>query len=319
MNLKEIIYKYLSSYQTKETVSIFYEWLQEDRDREKKEEILKEFWEGATDTSLYTSNDVNSAYDKIYEKIKVRKFVYFKRIFKIAAVFVLALSLPLTYYLAKRGTETNLIECYVADGQTRKITLPDSSVITLNAGSLFIYPEKFNSRYRKVYLSGEGIFDVRKDKNHPFIVETSDMDVLVKGTVFNISSYPDEKTIKTTLKEGSVSAKFDNAAEVSLEPGESVIYDKESGKIKKLRIDPKEVFSWKDGKLCFQSENINNVLKRIRRMYNVDIYLTTSKYNDEYITAKFIYGETVDELMSAICQIVPGMTYEKEDNVIYVK
>ena len=62
-----------------------------------------------------------------------------------------------------------------------------------------------------------------------------------------------------------------------------------------------------------------SVINTLERRYDVSIILTTSKYDANVITASFIHGETLDDLMGAICMIVPGMKYTREDNKIYIK
>jgi transmembrane sensor len=84
-------------------------------------------------------------------------------------------------------------------GSKSKIQLPDGTQVWLNADSKLEYNENFNVKLREVKLSGEAFFDVVKNKDKPFVIHTSQMDVKVLGTAFNVRSYPDEATTETAL------------------------------------------------------------------------------------------------------------------------
>ena len=77
--------------------------------------------------------------------------------------------------------------------------------------------------------------------------------------------------------------------------------------------------SWESGALCFRSEDIHSVIRLLQRRFGVRVYLTTSNYDNAVITARFIHGETLDDLMEALCSIIPGMHYTHEGDTIYLK
>ena len=79
-------------------------------------------------------------------------------------------------------------------GEQFQLILSDGSHIKLNAGTSLKYPVKFiKGENRQVYLIGEAFFDVAEDKEHPFVVNTDELNVRVLGTKFNIASYPEIK------------------------------------------------------------------------------------------------------------------------------
>ena len=89
-------------------------------------------------------------------------------------------------------------------GNQSKLTLADNTVVWLNAGSRLVYPTAFKGKTREVLLFGEAYFEVAKNPEKPFIVNTSDAQIKVLGTQFNVSAYAEDKVIQTVLKEGSV-------------------------------------------------------------------------------------------------------------------
>lgn len=214
----------------------------------------------------------------------------------------------------------NMTEYSTTNGEIRDIMLPDSSTVTLNAGSVLICPERFGPEERAVYLSGEAVFDVTNDTKRTFIVKTSSLNVKVHGTRFNVSAYNDSRLASTTLCRGSVSAmKNDGSTQTILVPGQKYILDKESGQVSVKEVNTKEDIAWMNGDLCFRSESLHNIVKTIERRYGVRVYITTSKYDNDCITAKFVHGETLEELMNALCKVTPGMTYRIINSNIYIR
>ena len=213
-----------------------------------------------------------------------------------------------------------LSEVSTHNGETREIILPDNSRITLNAGSVLIYPEKFSSIERTVFLSGEAIFEVAHNEALPFMVNTADLTIQVHGTTFNVNAYPEARGISATLCEGSISATLKGSGEsILMVPNERLDYDRQTGKSSILRVNSAEDTAWKRGDMCFRSENIHTIVKAIERKYGINTYITSGKYDDMILTAKFIQGESMEQMLGAICKLVPGMKYSIENGCIYIR
>lgn len=213
-----------------------------------------------------------------------------------------------------------LCEVSTHNGETREIILPDHSRITLNAGSVLIYPEKFSSTERTVFLSGEAIFEVTHNEALPFMVNTADLTIQVHGTTFNVNAYPEARGISATLCEGSISATLKGSGEsILMVPNERLDYDRQTGKSSILRVNSAEDTAWKRGDMCFRSENIHTIVKAIERKYGINTYITSGKYDDMILTAKFIQGESMEQMLGAICKLVPGMKYSIENGCIYIR
>lgn len=206
------------------------------------------------------------------------------------------------------------------NGQTLSLTLPDSSKVILNAGSTIIFPEKFSSSERSVYLLGEAIFDVTHDEDKPFTVNTSDLAISVHGTVFNVNSYPESASSAATLCEGSISAVLKSSGErILLVPDQRLSYDRMSSTARVTKVNSAEDTAWERGDLCFRSENIHGIARAIERKYGMTTYVTSGKYDDMILTAKFVHGETLEQMLGAICKLVPGMKYRIENDCIYIR
>ena len=223
--------------------------------------------------------------------------------------------------MAKEQVAVQYIQRSTTSGETAEVVLPDESRVVLNAQSVLIYPDQFVSGDRKVFLSGEAVFDVTASEEKPFYVQTSDLTVKVHGTHFNVKAYFDDPSVTATLRRSAISvwSNDDPQRVVELAPEQFCNWDRGTGALVKGHADSAEAMSWENGSLCFRSESIQGIIRAIQRRYGVQIYLTTDKYNDTRISARFVHGETVDELLSAICSVVPSMRYTSKDGAIYIR
>lgn len=320
---KEIIEKYLNSKADKSTQNAFADWFSAPVDAELKEELLRMEWEKE---ECLSEEEVTRSYDRVMTRIRRRSFSRWMKYAACSAAASVAIAAVLYFWLPKNDVESlqmassvNMTECYVSHGEKKVVTLSDSTTVILNSGSLLIYPEEFTSSERQVYLTGEAIFDVSKNDACPFIVTTPDLKIQVHGTLFNVSSYVDGSYATTTLKEGSVSVFDEQGGQYLLSPNQTLRYEKESGKVSVVQADVEDAFAWKDGKLCFKSDSIHAIVNKIERYYGVQVYLTTSRYDDERLTAKFVNGESVEEMMTTLSLILPGMKWHMENSIVYIK
>ena len=153
-------------------------------------------------------------------------------------------------------------------GGKYQINLPDGSKVWLNSASTLRFPALFSGNTREVELNGEAYFDVAKNPDKPFKVVTKDQIVEVLGTQFNINSYSDEETFKTTLIEGSVKIIYKDRV-VLLSPGQQFQPNMNSSKV--VEADTDEVTAWKDGYFLFKDEDIQSIMRKISRWYNVEV------------------------------------------------
>lgn len=174
-------------------------------------------------------------------------------------------------------------------GGQYQINLPDGSSVWLNAASKLTFPTRFIGSERKVNLSGEGYFEITKNKKMPFKVVTALQEVEVLGTHFNINSYTDEANTKTTLVEGSVKVKLLNEQQSSvLKPGEQAVNT--SNKLKIDEVDVEAVIAWKNGYFRFDDEELESIMHKVERWYNVDVVYNNEKMKSEKlggITTRF--------------------------------
>jgi hypothetical protein len=160
-------------------------------------------------------------------------------------------------------------------GRTFRLVLPDGTRVWLNASSSITFPTAFEGKERQVTITGEAYFEVVHRVTQKFLVKTSHETVEDIGTRFDIDSYSDEPSIKTTLLEGAVKVaalgNTTNDATV-LHPGEQAVLSTSIGKIKiDKEVDLDEVIAWKNGVFRFNSVDIHTIMRQAARWYDMDV------------------------------------------------
>ncbi|SEN00515.1 FecR family protein [bacterium A37T11] len=162
------------------------------------------------------------------------------------------------------------------------IILPDGTQVWLNAASTLTYPTNFTGNERKVFLKGEGYFEVNHtitSKERPFIVQTLHQQVQVLGTRFNVNAYENEPNLKTTLLQGSVRIVAGNSSRILL-PGQQSSYTKD--KLEVSLVDTETVIDWKNGDFIFAGESLPTIMRRIARWYDVKVVFQDNIKSDEF-------------------------------------
>ena len=173
-------------------------------------------------------------------------------------------------------TETNLkketwVEIKAPAWTRAQFSLPDGTTGWLNSNSSVKYNGNFNTD-RQVTLTGEAFFDVFKDKKRPFIVNTTEINVKVLGTRFNIASYENENNVEVVLEEGKLvfNDKEMNKS-YTMKPNDLVVYDKTLRNFSTKVVQPQKYLSWTEGKLEFRNDPLDVIARRLERWYNIDV------------------------------------------------
>jgi transmembrane sensor len=165
------------------------------------------------------------------------------------------------------AVQTNTMN--IPRGGEYQLLLPDGTKIWLNASTTISYPTRFIGNERRIKLKGEAYFEVAKDREHPFIVETATQTIQVLGTHFNVNTYNTDRAV-TTLEEGSVRVSSLRGVKQSqiLKPGQQSI------NTNTLTIEPADletILAWKNGLMRFKQASLQTVLDEISRWYDLDV------------------------------------------------
>lgn len=283
------------------------------------------------DNSREWENILDRINPKVYKTVKLTPRNYWLS----AAVAGLLLLMGLTgglFFTGKQpsGTENTFTHIYSPRGQRTQVTLPDKSRVWLNSETSMQYPSTFNGKIREVTIEGEAFFEVAKNPEKPFIVNTSELKVKVYGTSFNVKAYPDEKTIETTLIDGKLSIQpnsdVEGSKELFLKPNEKVTYTKPTGTtnmsqekvvdktekvatgsmkqikpviklISNVNVQPES--SWKSGKLYFNDETFGELAVKLERWFDVQIHFESEEVKNYRFTGVFD-KETIGQAMEAL-------------------
>ncbi len=156
-------------------------------------------------------------------------------------------------------------------GGEYSLTLADGTKVWMNADSKLKYPISFVEDRRVVYLEGEAYFEVAKDASKPFIVSTTSGDISVLGTQFNVKNYAEDKTIYTTLVEGSVLFRGTTNRETILVPGQQIIFSPEYGTQELKQVNVNNFIGWKDNLFQFEELSLDDIMKTLSRWYDVTV------------------------------------------------
>lgn len=218
------------------------------------------------------------------------------------------------------------------NGSRTKALLPDGTTVWLNAGSKIYFDNDFAGATREVKLEGEAYFDVTKNPNRPFIVHTGGINIKVLGTVFNVRSYPGDKTVETTLIHGLVQVTrngYPQQKPVYIHPNEKLVVQKiieeespafnsstdeqkakaqPAFKLAQLDSSVKEVdrieTAWVYNRLEFRGENFEALAGQMERWYNVSIVFEDEKVKQLTFNGSF-EKETVEQAFIALKAAVP--------------
>lgn len=196
------------------------------------------------------------------------------------------------------------------------LVLADSTVVFLNAESKLQYPARFEGKERKVYLSGEAYFDVKANPEKPFIVTAGEIDIQVYGTEFNVTAYEGE-SVRTVLVEGKVGVKTtEGSEEVQLHPGQMA--EREGNGIVVQEVDTYTYTAWKDGKFVFEEENIERIMERLARWYNLNVFYANESVKNQLFNGVLTRFTEVEDILRVIEQTAT-VEFEIKGNTVIVK
>lgn len=176
-------------------------------------------------------------------------------------------------------------------GKKFEVQLSDGTLVHLNAGTSLRYPVQFvKNQNRQVYLLGEAFFEVEKDKEHPFDVNTQNVNVEVLGTKFNVDTYSENPRTDVVLVEGKVSLYKDQKTkenQVYLKPGEKGSNERGQSEITTEQVNTEYYTAWIKGSLVFKNASFDDIIKKLERRYNVTFINKNKVLGKEIFNARF--------------------------------
>ncbi len=306
----DLILKSLTGNLGKEEKDFFEKWLAESEDNKQEYRAYKELWSKSGEMVVSDSVDVESSLTATKNRMNFnrgkKRWLY--RMQQIAAVLVLAIvfaSLYLNFGIS--GSESPIYQdISTTYGAQTSVTLADGTKVWLNSGSRLHFPVSFdNQEQRKVELSGEAFFEVAHNPEVPFVVNAGELDVKVLGTSFNVSAYTEYDKLTVALLEGKVSliqgsAGFEKEL-LAMEPNQVATFNRGERSLNVAEESDLGKYSdWKDGRLVFFGDDLETVVQKLEKWYNVETLIADDEIRQYHFTATFT-DETLNQALSLLC------------------
>ncbi|KVV13701.1 FecR family protein [Flavobacterium sp. TAB 87] len=240
-----------------------------------------------------------------------------------AAVLLLPLALVTYFYFSSKNDvhATKRYSYTTKAKEQRKVTLADGTFVWLNAESKIVFSDTYNESERRIKLYGEAFFDVTKNKQKPFIVETeSGIDIKVLGTSFNIKSYADEKRLETTLVTGKIELKNKEAVLSTLLPKQQAVFFKSEKALSINTVNTSNFTSWKSGTLLFNETPLKEVVLSLERWFGVKVNIASKEFYNYSFSGKIEKTNSIEEIMR-ILEVSSNVTceFDKKTNQMTIR
>jgi len=201
-------------------------------------------------------------------------------------------------------------------GGEYQLSLSDGTKIWLNSESEIKYPIRFSNKKREVFLKGEAFFEVAENQDVPFIVNASDISVNVLGTSFNVRAYSDESQIRTTLVTGKVMFRdTETEKEIHLMPNEQAVTTSHETVVRS--VDVNQYIAWKDGRILFEENTVEEIFNDLSRWYDIDIEYTNQEIQDLRYSIDIERYENLSEILE-IFELTGKLRFKVEENKLSI-
>ncbi len=245
---------------------------------------------------------VDGAWDKVENRIQKQikpEIQLFKRLFStsgyraVAAVFIGFVIIASGYLAIHQSSISNsIVEVKATNKVLNLIDLPDGTLVSLNTNSRISYPKQFEGNFREVSIEGEAFFEVKPNKNKPFIIHAGKAQIKVLGTSFCVNAYPGTKQVEVIVQTGKVqvtnkAAEPAQTNELILAPGDRGTLVYANNTLHKTTNQDVNFIAWKTHSLIFKATSLIEVIRNLEKVYQVKINLADPKLNDLLLTAQF--------------------------------
>ncbi len=295
------------------------DWLGESQENKQDLSKYARIWDGINILAQRRKYNTKAAWKKVSTRVPGQAATSNR--FKIPLLSAAAASLLVLlgfsfYFNWFQQNAGGTIKLSTEMGSRSEAILPDGTKIKLNAGSELSYRYDGHEKTRNVQFCGEGYFEVHKDKK-PFIVELPNgLTLKVLGTKFNLSAYPGDEIIKTTLTEGKVELE-NQKGKLTLTTGQIGSFNKKSGNLSYLKEEASHNLGWLDKKLYMDNMSLEEVCSVLQRWYNVQISFTDKNIVKQIHYTGVLQEKSINDVFEALNEI-SEINYKIEGRKIIV-
>lgn len=324
-----LLQKYIKNECTEQELVTLFHWLKSSDDYAEFDQVMKPVWENINRTMAFPDenreNELRNEVSVLLNEIKQRKHFsdpilkskrYLKKLSYVAVllVFVFSATLGLLKLYDNHVVSVTYSEKITQKGEKKTIVLMDGTKVILNSGTKLRIPSNFNEEERTVEMEGEGFFEVTRNPDKPFIIQSGTARVRVLGTSFDFKSYKEDNFIKLTVSTGKVRVNVaEQDLQLSVSANEHLSVNKIDGDIRKETIEENNYIKWIKGSLYFNKEPIHEVINTINRTYNSQVTLQCK--NCEFKITGTHDNKSLKSVLEAIC-FTTGLRIKQKENMI---
>lgn len=313
-----LIYKSLDGQISASEKGELKKWLSLSTDNQLIEKNIKKVWELGGNFQSEVDLDMDTEFDLLKKKMgsepKVVQMKPQRRWLSIAASFLVLIAAGFLFnqYFNQTTAENWIL---VEASEQKEIQLSDDSKVWLNKGAILEYTAEFGEK-RLVKLTGEGFFEVTKNKEKPFVVETQNLEVTVLGTSFNVRDEVDE--ISVLVRTGKVNMRPKNKKEgIDLTKNQKGIFDKKAKELNRISESKANDDSWNSGRLVFDNQTFLEISKGLEKHYEQTISIENEAMKTCKHTISFT-NKSFEEVVETL-KIVFEFEIEKTENRVVLK
>jgi ferric-dicitrate binding protein FerR (iron transport regulator) len=286
---------------------------------------IKNYWKNMKNSRGEEKVNVDKAWEHLSNRLEKDKLIRSKKevtfkpayLLRIAAAVIIMATLTFTgkYIISNHYLSLKSVVATSSFEKNRVIELSDGSFITLNRDSKVSFPDKFNSRRRKVKLTGEAFFEISPDSDRPFIIDARNGKVTVLGTSFNVITDNGKNEVEVLVASGRVMVVSENGARsLTLEPGElGVINNNTSSSMVNTDIN---YLAWNTEILTYEGTRLEDVFSDLQRVHNISVEVNNNDILNRQITSVFD-NESAETIIKTIC-LSFNLRFEKKDGIYYL-
>ena len=258
-------------------------------------------------TGLISTDSKIESWLRVESGIKSYQLRWIKVALKYAAIVIFAFAAGnLLRPSVPTDNEIRYSEITVPFGQMSQLMLSDGTKIWLNSGTTLRYPERFAEKQRSVSVVGEAYFQVAKNPDKPFTVNSDDLKIEVLGTSFNLSAYKEDKSASVTLVEGKVAIQDNEGKTIAcLHPGQMATKNKSENTLKIREVQTNFYMAWTEGKIFFDDERLDQIAFKLERWFNVEISFADEQLKSNRFTGTILKNKPIDQIMQALELLSP--------------
>ncbi|WP_212003883.1 FecR family protein [Chitinophaga sp. HK235] len=233
--------------------------------------------------------------------------------FRIAAAVVCILIGTYVAWIWNHNSSHQDFTVITKRGERKKIVLPDSSVVWMNASTTLHY----NNKRHVDLLDGEAYFEVLHDDHHPFTVKTnSGLLITDLGTSFNISSYKGQDEERVGVVSGLVSVSNEKYKADTVTAGQMITSHRSSGQLK-LKTYALAQADWRSGTIMLSDVSFEELRQALERTYTCTVVFDAPSLATCRITTTFRPVEDISHTLNAL-KLIYGITWKKSGDTIHI-